>query len=403
MESTSDPASTAMQQRDSLHIATEEEIRAGRTTDVYFVRTVEILEATGADRPVRAEFIAKSLPNGAGWAVLAGLDEALALLEGLPVDVRAMPEGSIFHPYEPVLEISGSYLAFCLLETALLGLLCQASGVATKAARIRRLAGDTMVASFGARRVHPAIAPAIERAAYIGGCDGVSVVKSAELLQADPTGTTPHSLILLIGDTVDAMLAYERILPAGIPRIALIDTFNDEKFEAIRVAEALGGRLWGVRLDTPASRRGNFRRILEEVRWELDLRGFQHVKLVVSGGLDEEDIPQLVGLVDAFGVGTSISAAKTVDFAMDIVEIDGRPIAKRGKMSGAKEVWYYPVSKRSLVLPLGQQPPADQPGSEPVKLLQPVLLAGRLPRPLPEARQIRSYVIEQLAQLGSDA
>ena len=401
MDNASGRTAREANQRDSLHVASEKEIRAGRTTDVYFFRTVEILEATGADRPVRAEFIAKSLPNSADWAVLAGLDEALALLEGLPVDVRAMPEGTVFHPYEPVVEISGSYLSFCVLETALLGLLCQASGVATKAARIRKLAGDTMVASFGARRVHPAIAPAIERAAYIGGCDGVSVVKSAELLQADPTGTTPHSLILLVGDTVDAMLAYDRVLPAGIPRIALIDTFNDEKFEAIRVAEALGDRLWGVRLDTPASRRGNFRRILEEVRWELDLRGFQHVKLVVSGGLDEDDIPQLGGLVDAFGVGTSISAAKTVDFAMDIVEIDGQPIAKRGKMSGAKEVWYYPDSNRTLVLPLNQQPPMED-GAEPRKLLQPVLQAGQLLQPLPEARQIRSYVLEQLPRLASN-
>lgn len=402
MENSPDQAQSRESRPDSLHLATEDEIRAGRTTDVYFVRTVEILEATQADRPVRAEFIAKSLPHGADWAVLAGLDEALALLEGLPVDVRAMPEGTIFHPYQPVMEISGSYLAFCVLETALLGLLCQASGVATKAARIRRLAGDTMVASFGARRVHPAIAPAVERAAYIGGCDGVSVVKSAELLQADPTGTTPHSLILLIGDTVDAMLAYDRILPPGIPRIALIDTFNDEKFEAIRVAEVLGDRLWGVRLDTPASRRGNFRRILEEVRWELDLRGFQNVKLVVSGGLDEDDIPELRGLADAFGVGTSISAAKTVDFAMDIVEIDGKPMAKRGKMSGAKEVWYYPESNHSLVLPLGQQPPAGQDGAAPRKLLQPVLSDGQMLQPLPAVRQIRSHVLEQLARLSPD-
>src|SRR5690606_27067049 len=126
------------------------------------------------------------------------------------------------------------------LETAMLGLLCQASGVATKAARIRRLAGDKTVVSFGARRVHPAVAPVIERAAYIGGCDGVSVVMAAELLGEDPTGTTPHALILLMGDTVDAMLAYDRVLPPDVPRIALIDTFQDEKFEAIRVAEALG-------------------------------------------------------------------------------------------------------------------------------------------------------------------
>lgn len=387
-----------------LHSATEQEIKAGRTTDVYFLRAVEILEATGRDRQVRAEFIAKSLPNGASWAVFAGLDEVVGLLEGIPVDVRAMPEGTIFHPYEPVLEIQGSYLAFAVLETAILGLLCQASGVATKAARIRRVAGDKTVASFGARRVHPAIAPAIERAAYIGGCDGVSVVMSAELLGQDPTGTTPHALILLMGDTVDTMLAYDRILPPEIPRIALIDTFQDEKFEAIRVAEALGDRLWGVRLDTPGSRRGDFRRILEEVRWELDLRGFEHVKLVASGGLDEEEIAHLHDLVDAFGVGTSISGAKTVDFSMDIVEIDGTPIAKRGKMSGAKEVWRCPTSGETWVTKLDDPAPAEgcRADEEPQRMLQPLMQGGKLLRPLPTPQEIQAYVREQLERLGDD-
>src|SRR5690606_28789475 len=143
-----------------------------------------------------------------------------------------------------------------------------------------------------------------------------------------------------------------------VARIALIDTFQDEKFEALRVAEALGDRLWGVRLDTPGSRRGDFYRILEEVRWELDLRGFEHVKLIVSGGLDEDEVVRLRDLVDAFGVGTSISAAKPVDFAMDIVEIDGEPLAKRGKMSGAKEVWRCPATGAGRVLPLSFPPPA---------------------------------------------
>lgn len=392
----------AMDQGRWLHYATQDEIKAGRTTDVYFLRTVEILKATGRDREVRAEFVAKSLPGGSEWAVFAGLDEVAGLLEGIPVDVRAMPEGSIFRPYEPVMEIRGSYLAFATLETAILGLICQASGVATKAARIRRLAGkEKIVVSFGARRMHPAVSLAIERAAYIGGCDGVSVVEAAELLGEDPTGTTPHALILLMGDTVDAMLAYDRILPPEVARIALIDTFQDEKFEALRVAEALGDRLWGVRLDTPGSRRGDFYRILEEVRWELDLRGFEHVKLIVSGGLDEDEVVRLRDLVDAFGVGTSISAAKPVDFAMDIVEIDGEPLAKRGKMSGAKEVWRCPATGAGRVLPLGFPPPADlcPDDVQPERALKPLLRRGQLVDPPPTPQQIREYVINQLETL----
>jgi len=386
----------------SLHQATEAEIRAGLTTDVYFDRAVEIIRATGTDRPVRAEFTAKSLPGGAAWGIFAGLEEVAALLQGRPIDVRAVPEGSFFRAYEPVMEVHGSYLEFAALETAILGLICQSSGVATKAARIRILAGDKTVASFGARRAHPAIAPVIERAAYLGGCDGVSVVKAARILGADPTGTMPHSLVLLVGDTVEAALAYDRVLPREVPRIALIDTFNDEKFEAVRVAQALGDRLWGVRLDTPSSRRGDFRRIVEEVRWELDLRGFQHVRIIVSGGLDEDDVVRLRDVVDAFGVGTSIASAQTIDFGMDIVEIEGRPVAKRGKMSGAKELWRCPASGQDWVLPLAEARLAVEcaSGEEPVRMLQPLLRGGQLVQELPAVRDIRAYVLDQLRTLS---
>lgn len=104
---------------------------------------------------------------------------------------RALKEGTVFHPYEPVMEIEGRYQDFCVFETALLGLMCQASGVATKATRFKRLAGERPVISFGARRMHPVLAPVIERNAYIGGCDGVAVVKSGEVIGEDPMGTMP--------------------------------------------------------------------------------------------------------------------------------------------------------------------------------------------------------------------
>ncbi|CUS91929.1 Quinolinate phosphoribosyl transferase, C-terminal domain, partial [Candidatus Kryptonium thompsonii] len=135
------------------------------------------------------------------------------------------------------------------------------------------------------------------------------------------------------------MKAFDEIIDPKVPRIALIDTFTDEKFEAIRIAEALKDKLYGVRLDTPSSRRGNFLAILKEVRWELDIRGFKNVKIFVSGGVDEEIIKQLNEVVDAYGVGTTISSAPVLDFAMDIVEIEGKPMAKRGKLSGEKQVY----------------------------------------------------------------
>jgi len=378
--------------------ASIDEIRAGETTDVYFVRTEQIIREAGLDRHVRAEFSIKGLPHDYPWAVFAGLEEVLALLDGLDINLRGVREGTVIRPHQPIMEIEGSYLSFARLETAILGLICEASGVATKAARIRTFARDRILASFGARRMHPAIAPVIERAAFIGGCDGVSVVKSARELGEDPTGTTPHALMLIVGDTVKAMQLFDDLVEPGAQRIALIDTFEDEKFEAIRVAEALGERLNGVRLDTPGSRRGNFAQILREVRWELDLRGFQHVRLLASGGLDEREVAALYDYVDGYGVGTSIANARTIDFGMDIVEIEGRPVSKRGKMSGGKQVWRDPATLLDVVLPLGKGPE----DSSRVSMLNPVIENGTLVDPVPDPHALRQFVLDQLAVVGGE-
>lgn len=382
-----------------FHTASEDDIRQGRVTDVYFARTLEVLEAKGIDKVVRAEFFAKKLPADYGWGVLAGIEEAARLMEGRAVDIRCMREGEVFTAWEPVMEVSGSYREFCLFETPLLGLICQSTGVATKSARIRLSAGDRMVVSFGARRMHPAIAPMIERAAFIGGADGVSVVASAELLEVDPMGTMPHSLILVLGDTVDAIKAFDAVIGPEVRRVALIDTFNDEKFEALRVAEAMGERLFAVRLDTPASRRGDFYRIFEEVRWELDLRGYKHVKLFASGGLDEEEVKRLSPLVDAFGVGTSISNAPVVDFSMDITEIDGKPFAKRGKMSGAKDLLSCLRCARRKTVPMGTREQCVC-GGEMESLMTPLIEKGRIVRELPKPEAIRRLVLEKIKGLS---
>ncbi len=321
-----------------FHTAEPQDVIDGKITDVYFDRTIKILKAKKINKSVKAEFIAKSLPQDWPWAVFAGLEEAMYLMKHMPVKVRAMKEGTVFYPYEPVIEIEGMYQDICVYETALLGLICQASGIATKAARFKKLAGDRPVISFGARRMHPMLAPMIERNAFIGGCDGVSVIKSGEIIGEDPMGTMPHALIICFGSTVDAVRAYDEVLEPKVKRVALIDTFLDEKFECLNVAEALGKRLYAVRFDTPSSRRGNFYRILEETRWELDMRGYNHVRFYVSGGIKEEDVPVLNPVVDGYGIGTSISNAPVVDFAMDIIEVEGSPLAKRGKWSGSKKV-----------------------------------------------------------------
>ncbi len=386
-----------------FHTANHDDILNGKITDVYFQRTLKILKAKGINPVVKAEFIAKSLPDNYKWAVFAGLDEALYLLRNLPVKVRAVREGTIFYPYEPVMEIEGRYQDFCVYETAILGLICQASGIATKAARFKKLAGDIPIISFGARRMHPVLAPMIERNAYIGGCDGVAVVKSGEIIGEDPIGTMPHALIICIGSTVEAIKAYDDVLEPKFKRVALIDTFLDEKFECINVAEAMGERLFAVRFDTPGSRRGNFYRILEECRWELDIRGYRHVKFYVSGGIKEEDIPILNPIVDGYGIGTSISNAPVIDFAMDITELQQRPLSKRGKWSGSKRLLKCTSCNKRKIVPNNEQvlkaflPDLNcECGGSFEDLLIPVMDNGKYLIDMPPHKVIREFVLKQI-------
>ncbi len=382
-----------------FHTADPKDILEGRITDVYFERTLKILRAKGINPLVRAEFIAKSLPDNWKWAVFAGLEEVLSLVKNLPVKLRAMREGTIFYPYEPVMEIEGRYQDFCVYETAILGLICQSSGIATKAARFKKLAGERLVISFGARRMHPVLAPMIERNAFIGGADGVAVVKSGEIIGEDPMGTMPHALVLCLGSTVEAIKAYDEVLEPGLKRVALIDTLQDEKFEVINVAEVMGERLYAVRFDTPSSRRGNFYRLLEECRWELNLRGYKHIKFFVSGGIKEEDIPVLNPLVDGYGIGTSISNAPVIDFAMDIMDIEGRPFAKRGKWSGRKRVLYCKDCNSRTIVPYSEVPYTCKCGGLQEDLLIPVSDNGKILIHRSSPREIRQYVLAQIKDL----
>lgn len=379
-----------------FHTADAQDILSGKITDVYFERTISILKEKGINPVVKAEFIAKNLPDGWQWAVFAGLEEAMYLMKHLPMKVRAMKEGTIFCPFEPVMEIEGRYQDFCIYETAMLGLICQASGVATKAARFKKLAGERAVISFGARRMHPILAPMIERNAYIGGCDGVAVAKSGEIIGEDPMGTMPHALIICMGSTVAAIKAYDEVLEPKLKRVALIDTFLDEKFEVLNAAEAMGERLYAVRFDTPSSRRGDFYRILEECRWELNLRGYKDIKFYVSGGIKEDDIPGLNPLVDGYGIGTSISNAPVVDYAMDIMEIQGKPVAKRGKWSGSKRVLKCGTCEKRHIVPFNEMHQQCECGGTSFDLLIPVLDQGKFCIEMRSHKEIREFVLQQV-------
>jgi len=203
---------------------------------------------------------------------------------------------------------------------------------------------------------------------------------------------------------VKATLAFDEVIDKKIPRISLIDTFADEKFAALEVAEALGERLAAVRLDTPASRRGSFFDILSEVRWELDLRGFENVDLFVSGGINETAIHELNPVADGYGIGTWISAAPVVDFSMDIVEIGGVPLAKRGKSSAAKQVLRCAVCHQDDVVPLhkADEWPETCPdcGADLEPLLVPWMSDGQPVGPQLEPAEIRERTLERIAEFG---
>lgn len=386
----------------SFHVACDEHIKQGRVTDVYFERVAEALHGRGINPRVVMEVRAATLPAGWQWSVFAGLEEVMELAEGLPVTIRSLKEGTLFRAGEPVLSLEGRYLEFGRYETAILGFICQASGIATNAARCRVAAGDRPLISFGARRMHPAIAPMIERNAFIGGCDGVAVVESARLIGEEPSGTMSHTLILCAQDEKTAFEAFDEAMPAEVKRVALVDTFQDEKFGALYAAEILKERLYGVRLDTPGSRRGDFLKIMKEVRWELDIRGFEHVKIFISGNIDEERILEFNPVADSYGVGTHISNSPVVNFSMDIVELDGRPLAKRGKESGVKQLLVCPVCacRRTVLEGAGAETTACLECGRPMEaLISERCVDGKPLMPSPEPQRIRSEVLAQLASV----
>ncbi len=381
-----------------FYVASEEDILSGKITDVYFVRTKKIIEAKGLkDVRVRMEIHTGSLPKGYSWAVYAGLEEALHLLKGKNITVYSLPEGTLTKDNFPVMVLEGRYYDICEFEMPLLGILRHYTSVATKAARFKRLAMDKTILYFGLRGAHPAISPMLDRAAYIGGVDGVSGAFNKETIGVTPKGTMPHALILVFGDEVEAWKAYDEVVEEGVPRIALVDTFNDERFATMNAVKALGKRLYGVRLDTPRSRRGSMKSIIQEIKWTLRLAGREDVKIFVSGGVGEKALYELRDVADGFGVGTSITYPPSVDMSMDIVEkeINGEwiPYSKRGKYPGAKNVFRCGTLDYEI----------RRFGEQPEKCVENIMIKwlenGQPIRDLPVIDQVREYVLKQLKEV----
>lgn len=383
-----------------IYVASPQEIIEGLTTDIYFVRTRDILVKKGFRRKVRMEFHVYKLPRGYEWAVYAGLEEVLYVLKGKPVTVYSLPEGTLFKEKEPLLIIEGYYDDFAIYETPILGILRHYSSIATKAARFRKLARDKTILFFGLRALHPAIYPMADRAAYIGGVDAVSGVASEKYLGLKPSGTMPHALIIVMGNQLEAWKAFDEVVDTSVPRIMLIDTFFDERIEALMAANFLGEKLYGVRIDTPSSRRGDLKAIVDEVRWTLDIHGYSNVKIIVSGGIGEKEVYELRDIVDGFGIGTSIAHPPHIDISADIVEVeeDGvwRPITKRGKHPGAKQLYRKRPGLNDYVTLLDRGKPPDE-NYKP--MLSKYMENGELLVDIPALEEIRKYVIEQLSEI----
>ncbi|MGC8600985.1 MAG: nicotinate phosphoribosyltransferase [Thermoprotei archaeon] len=372
-------------------IPTEKELKSGDVSDLYFKVTEEVLKRAGKNPYVTMEVFTKALPEPYNFGVLSGLDDVTELLTDVPVDVYALEEGEIFFPQEPVLVIKGKYLDFAIYEPEILGFLCEASGSASRAARMRLAVGpEKLLFAFGTRRSHPASALAKEKAALEGGFNGTSNVLAAKLLGIKPVGTIPHAMVLAFStkehpfNQEEAFRAYDAYAPSDSPRTILIDTFFTPRAEALIAARALGNHLQGVRIDS-----GELDKEADEVRWELKQMGLD-VKVTLSGGLNEYRLEELANHADAFGVGNAVTDAPTIDFGMKISEVDGFPISKTGHMSGAKKVYRDYEKWFDYVVPESKEFSIGTP------ILKPLILGGKPVREKKSIEEIRRRNIERL-------
>ena len=308
---------------------------AGDTADVYYQRTLTILRNEGVNPVVFIEF------SSSRAGILCGLGEVKTLLARILPEVGsevwALEEGEEIEAGEVVLRVKAPYGSVGLYETAMTGMLASSTGWATAAAECTKTAQSIPVFATAARNVHPNVAAEIDYASLVGGCASCSTIQGARLAGVTPAGNMPHTLPLLLGDTLKAAQGFDRHLPHEVPRIVLVDTFRDEAEESLHIARALRERLRGVRLDTPRERGGVTPELVKEVRSRLDHASFRHVEIMVSGGITPARITEFIergAPVDSFSVGTYIATAHPNTFTADVHEIDGRPVAKRGRVPG---------------------------------------------------------------------
>jgi nicotinate phosphoribosyltransferase len=334
-----------------------ERIREGYYSDAYFVHTKSLLEAEGHHPHVTMQVFQKR------DSLLGGIDEAIAVLklcsghqgpdgQWVPgweeLEVRALHESDRIAPQETVMTIEGDYSLFAHLETVYLGCMARRSLIMRNVAEVVEAARGKQIFYFPARHDHWLVQTGDGWSAHVAGAIGVSTDAQASWWGGRGIGTVPHGLIAAYGgDTVKAAALFADRFHEEMNITVLVDFDNDSIKTALAVAETLGPKLWGVRLDTSEQlvdrslidEMGSFNptgvnpRLAEKVRGALDGAGFQDVRIVASGGFNAARIRQFESAgvpVDAYGVGSSLIRGQN-DFTADVVLLDGRPCAKVGR------------------------------------------------------------------------
>lgn len=263
------------------------------------------------------------------------------------LDIQALYDGDDVAPWETVMHIRGDLSLFTHLETIYLGVLARRTRVATNVKRVVEVANGKNVLFFPARFDHWAVQGGDGYAAQIGGAHGVSTDAQGEWWGGKGAGTVPHALIAALeGNTVEAVKVFDKAYPK-VNLVALVDFDNDCVTTALECARALGDRLWAVRLDTSENLvdrsvlplmgsmkpTGVIPELVYNVRRALDQEGFQHIRIIVSGGFSPERIASFeeqATPVDAYGVG-SFFFESSYDFTADVVETNRRHCAKVGR------------------------------------------------------------------------
>ena len=329
-----------------------EKMREGYYADAYFNHArATLLQDDRHPRVVLQVFQKKS-----AW--LGGMDEAIAILKLCSYDwdeltVHALHDGDQIEPWETVMTIEGDYTLFAHLETAYLGVLSRRTLISSNVVRVLEAANGKPLIFMPARHDHHRVQTGDGYAAYVAGRVvgapiGVTTDEQASWWGGRGIGTVPHSLIASYGgNTVLAATKFAEWASEDVNITVLIDFENNSVETALEVARALGPKLWGVRLDTSEmlvdrslwEELGDFKpsgvneRLVRKVRDALDDDGFEHVKIVVSGGFTIEKIKEFEEQsvpVDAYGVGSSLIRGSN-DFTADLVLTDGRPSAKVGR------------------------------------------------------------------------